>query len=500
MILLMVSRFRYYEYLADVQTLAMLSCAFSEDRKPPGILAQRKLSPVSSNSATSLEIMHGILNNSINYYPSEEIAKAQMQFASPNLSIHVDYQNVLSGHHSSTSSPGAAVSEKSMSGTTPPSSRPMRMSLERRESQTTSLSTSPEQYRHTHRSSSNLSALAASFSRPFSFTTSAASSPPNASTKKRSSPSNSVLGTQSSAITWSQAVFGKAATITEDPKSILSQSVSENEEEGPLVTKKPAFSTRLKNQNQFHNDGYANVPLLNSSETWRYDHYRGAYADLLYVWGLPIARAEMLKYSKPSTTNTGQSYAPSLRTASLLPIGEADLVHKPSNTEGTALGFIDHCPCASMIPPKARNRRCETCSTPQTPPVCLYCNTMIRGLSSPCLGCGHILHIACRQLLLPIPLEDVVQDECISGCGCICREHITTNIYIPEPTARRSFEVSPAITVIEDPGLGMELNDEAILATKDGVGGEWEDVAYKSLASNLRPKEPRAKGSQTWKK
>ena len=498
--LLTTFRFRYYEQLADVQMLAMLSCAFSEARGILSYARAHKEFSSSGNSATSLEALYHNSNGSNNYYPSEGIARAQLHSASPNLTSQVDYQNIVSGPHSSTSSTGAPISEFSTVGTTPPGYRPLRMGLERRESQTTSLSTSPEHYRHTHRSSSNLSALAASFSRPFSFTTSAASSPPNMYPKKQSSPSGSYLGTQSSTISWSSAVFGKSATITEDPKPNLSFSISEIGED-PSASKRSAFKTKLKHQDQFQNDGYANVPLLDPSEEWRYKHYREAYAHLLYIWGMPIARAEILSYNHLSTPDFALPHRSAQQPASLLPMGEADLLNKSSeDTEDATLAFNNHCrSCSSLILSKSLTRRCQTCSTLYAPPLCLLCNTVIRGLYSPCLHCGHILHDSCRSLLLSTsPMhKDPFHEECISGCGCVCAGHNTATVNVPDLTAKKSHEVSPAITVIGDVGLGFKADEP--LESRDAEAGEWEDMAYESLARNLRPrKEVRAMGSHVW--
>ena len=471
----------------------MLSCAFSEPRRSPRSLGEDKHLPSPNSSGASLDALNWHWNIPSDYYPSEEVAKAQLQPASPNLSVRVDYQNVHSGPHSSTSSTGAPMSDLSTSNTPPSNYKPLRTSFERRGSQATSLSTSPEHLRHTHRSSSNLSTLAASFSlpRPFSFSTSAASSPPNTHPKKRLSPAGSYHGTPSSTITWSPAFLGRSSTIAEDPRSSLTLSISDNEEEVPPAPKKLGFNIKLKNQDQFHNEGYANVPLLDPSEEWRYCAYREAYSHLLYVWGMPIARAEILKYNHLPAAGSAPSYASHQNTASLLAIGKTDL--KISDTEAADLGFRDHCrSCAFTIPPKPVNRRCQSCSTRQLPPICLLCATIIRGTSFPCLNCGHALHASCRELLAQT-LADV-PNECISGCGCICTDHPTVAIQVPELTTKRSFEVSPAITIIGDAGM----NEQEQLGWRES--GEWEDVAYQSLAQNLVPRqEVRANSSQIWR-
>lgn len=468
----------------------MLSCALSEPRTSPRSLEEDKHLPSPNSSGTSLDALNWHWNVSSDYYPSEEVAKAQLQPASPNLSVRVDYQNVHSGPHSSTSSTGAPMSDISTSNTPPSIYKPLRTSFERRESQASGLSTPPEHLRHTHRSSSNLSTLTASFSlpRPFSFSTSAASSPPNTRPKKRLSPADH--GT-SSTITWSPAFLGRSSIIREDPRPSLTLSISDNEEEVPPAPKKRGFGIKLKNQDQFHNEGYANFPLLDPSEEWRYCAYREAYSHLLYVWGMPVARAEVLKYNHLPAAGSAPSYASHQNTASLLAIDKTDL--KTSNTEAADLGFRHHCrSCAFTISPKPAHRRCQSCSTRQLPPICLLCATLICGTSSPCLKCGHALHASCRELLAQTPAD--VPNECISGCGCICTDHPTVAIQAPELTTKRSFEVSPAITIIGDTGM----SEQEQLGWRES--GKWQDAAYQSLAQNLVPRqEVRAKSSQIWR-
>jgi hypothetical protein len=468
----------------------MLSCAFSEPRKLRRSPGEDKHLSSPNSSAASLDALYWRWNVQNEYYPSEEVAKAQLQPASPNLSVHVDYQNIHSGPHSSTSSTGAPMSDLSASNTPPSYYKPLRASLERRESRTTSLSTSPEHLRHTHRSSSNLSALAASFSlpRPFSFSTSAASSPPNTHFRKQLSPGNSYHSTPSSTVTRNPALFGRSSTITEDPRAGLTLAISGNNENVPPTPKKLGFTIKLKNQDQFHNEGHANITLLDPSEEWRYCGYREAYAHLLYIWGMPIARTEILKYNHLPAAGSAPFYATHQDTASLLAIGK-----ETSDSEAANLGFRDYCgSCLATLPPKSTNRRCQSCSTKQPPPTCCSCATIIRGASSPCLNCGHALHTSCRNLLPQTSAN--VPNQCSSGCSCICTDQTVVAIHVAELTTKHSFEVSPAITIIGDAGV----NEQEQLGWREN--DEWEDVAYQSLASNLVPRqEVRSKGSKIWR-
>lgn len=473
--------------------LAMLSCAFSEYPSSPtglGHIAKR-CSPSISLGSDPAFFRHR--NGKYNYYPSEETAKARLYIAPSDLSLQVDYRNIHSGPHSASSSAGAPSSDHSAGGTPPSNFRPLRTNFERRESQAISLSTSPEQVRHTHRSNSNLSTFGGPSSRPFSFIQSAASSPPNAFPKKRLSPAGSYLGTSNSTNTWSPSqFFGRSSIITEDPRSSFTLSMSDTEEDVAPATKKPTFTTKLKNQDQFQNDSYANVTLLDSGKKGRYCAYRESYAHLLHIWGLPTARAEVLQYNQDFQSD--QSLA-AVKSASFLSIGKSSLAKDDPHTEDQGISFKDRCgSCNTILLYQSTTRRCQSCSTSQRSPVCLLCNTCISGLSSPCLNCGHVLHASCRELLLSRPSEEIAS-ECVSGCLCVCADYTTVEIDTPvQPTKISEEVVSPAVTIIGD----APANEQEQLGWYDN--SEWEDMAYESLVRNLRPRnEIKPKSSQVWR-
>ena len=475
-------RFRHFEQRADIQMLAMLACILNEPRTPTK--STGKISFRLNQDHTS----HGHQSFANDYYPSEEVARSHLRLILPSkLSIQVDSQKLVSGPHSANSSLGP-LSDLSTSETPPSHFKPSRTSPEHRNSQSTSLSTSPEHYRHPQRSKSDLSAFAA-FSRPFTFG-SAASSPPISYPKKRSSPVGSYLGNPASTKSWNTSGrFGNSSTISEDPKSSLSLSISDIEEDVVTIAKKPVFKTTLKNQDRFHNDGYANVPLLDPSKEWHYRAYREAYAHLLYIWDIPIARAEILNHNGPLQPDTSPpfTFAPKA-TAPFGVIAGANLLSSGYNTENSNPVFRDNCPFCStlLLPSQTPIRRCQACSKLPPAPLCLLCNTSIRGLASPCPNCGHVLHASCRQLLSQASL-----DECPSGCGCICTDHSTMPL---PPLAAESGSGceedrskdegragSPAVTVTGDEGANEQ---EQLGGREQG----WKDVAYESLARNLRPR------------
>lgn len=465
--------------------LAMLVCVFSD------LQLSNKASRQESHQSDP-DFGAPPLKSTGDYLSSR--AKSHPQRMPSELSVPIVSQKHISESQSTTSSTGPPLSDLSTSQTPPSDDRTLHPSSGPQNSQALSLSSSPEHYRHTHRSNSNLSALAASFSRSFSFRTSAASSPPNTTyLKKRSSPVGSYLGNPSSAITWSSSIFSKSSTITEGPRSTFSLSVSDTEEDTAPVLKWPGFRTTLKHRDHFHHDGHSNIISLDPTKRWRYRAYQEAYAHLLYIWNMPTARAEMLKYnhySEPPESSSPFNFAPkpaapTIATASAHTL---DADHSPRPV------FRDHCPsCFNLLPLQSPSRRCQSCSRPRTPLFCILCTTIIRGLSSPCSNCGHVLHASCRQLLFSE--SDAPITECPSGCGCVCANHST--MQLPAPIAESNSgglgkDVSPAVTVIGDEGV----NDQEELGWKEN----GEDVAYESLARNLMPRRKvRAKGSRIWR-
>ena len=472
--------------------LAMLSCVFSERCDPSNAihnpLGRSDFDKSRSFNTAQFQYVSGLQK----YYPSESVARTILRKPESAISLTKDYHKIDNELHSANSSTGMPASDLSASSSPPSDYKPFRATLEHRDSLATSLSTSPEQMRRNHRSSPSLSALGASMPRPSAVNSFIASSPPTEYPRKRPSPAGSYLGVSTSNNNWSPSQFfvRSSSTIMEDPKSSFTLSASDTEEDPQPILKKPAFTTKLKNQEQFHNEGYADVALLDPQAEWRYHAYREAYAHLLYIWGLSITRAKILKYNSVVTSDPTLSDEGS---TSDLAIGTASTI---ISTEARCLEFRDHCQkCNTVLPSKGSGRRCRNCSNMQKSLLCLLCNTFVRGLSSPCLNCGHVLHSSCRELLLSQAPEDV-PSECISGCGCRCADYVSVEVKAMDPVARSTHtDVSPAVTVIGD----RDTNKRDQVVSDDNF--EWEDMAYESLARNLRPRqEVKAKSSQIWKR
>ena len=426
------------------------------------------------------------------YFPSE-VAHEMFGSQSAGTRLRSDYPE-KPAKHSTNSSIAVAQDALTLHSLIPPISYKQRLAgFERRDSDSTRLSTSPEILRHEPRVNSNLaSAFAASLSRPFSFNSSASSSPPS-NYRRRLSPAGSYLES-SSGVGWgTSSLFGRASTRAHAPKHGHSISVSDIEdEEGPV--RAPIFTTKLKNQQRFPDDGYADVPLLDPAKDWLYRAYREAYADILFSWNMPIAMCEVLKYNKVTSLGDDGSI-------------EGSLAIGKTTTDGESLGpreslimmsICQACGIASVG--NGSEKECPNCSTPKIPLVCFLCNSIIRGLASPCLSCGHTLHSACRVLLSTrLPSEALLADDdeeeetCPSGCGCRCSAYVIIKLDESEHEIRN--DNTGVLTVITEGKDSTGWQDQT---SEDGEHA-WQDVVYESLARNLGSRTVTPKSSQIWR-
>lgn len=486
--------FQHFEALADTQMLAMLSCVLSEPLGTSTASSGR----VQAQWPSSIDSDFSELDAC---YPSAQTAHELYSVDSADLQYAIRPNGPTAR---SSTSPSAASPLKESFTPVPRSILPSidfrqnRTMLERQDSQSTSLSISPEHLRHVPRSNSNLaSAFAASLSRPFSFSTSTSSSPPT-QPRKRLSPAGSYLGAYP-AVSWSTAsIFSKTSTIAEDPGPAHSLSVSDVEEDIRPV-RAPVFKTKLKNQDQFPDEESANVPLLDPENEWRYRAYRDAYAHMLFVWGLPIAMCEVLKYNGETSPGARSS----TEEPSELAIGKS--ASNPAVTE-QGLRVMETClSCNSAIPDLVTGgQTCPTCSAPKTPLICLFCTSIIRGLASPCLSCGHVLHSSCRALLLTehascapfSAANNNIEETCVSGCGCPCSDRAIVEISSPQDKA---YNIREDYTVTNEHADVVDWQKETGARGQEGQEQAWQDVVYESLARNLGTRTLTPKSSQIWR-
>ncbi|KAL8716180.1 MAG: hypothetical protein Q9220_000085 [cf. Caloplaca sp. 1 TL-2023] len=288
--------FEYFEKLADVQMLAMLSCILQTSSSKLHAMSNKPMI-VEHRPNVGLPPSHP-LAQAERYFPSMDVASSLL-LPPAKSTFSLEMQKPSSDPQSASSSVGATSSDPLTpfsTGLTPPSAYRQSNAKQDINLPQMPLSASPEQYKHAHRSSSNLaSAFAASMPRSFSLNTPDTSVPLTTHPRRRLSPSTTYLGTATSQRRHSGST---STSIKQSPYGSRLQMTPSEADGGESDA---VFQTRLKNQDQFHNDGYALETLLDASLDGRYLAYRAMYADMLLSWGLPVASRKILQYTKPAS-------------------------------------------------------------------------------------------------------------------------------------------------------------------------------------------------------
>ena len=418
------------------------------------------------------------------YYPSQEVALSLLQPAYSTSGtakiarLSMDPTSVASSFGASSSDPVTPL----LTGRTPPLSYiPLRTTSNRSELTYQVLSTSPEQLRNPRRSNSNLAtAYATSFQRPFNIAASATSSPPNAQLKKRDIPAGSYTGgPQQSAIWTAASILGRSWSATEEPIS-ANTTFDFPETSHKLDKKDKSMKLNLRNQDLFDMEGYSCAPLLGRTLEKDYQSYKDSYADMLFIWTLPMTRTEILQHNGQSSSRKDSSETRSLhKDVPLVSIGKKTHQIAEGMDNKSSLLLTRACPeCSDTSPLSTAGFKftCSPCHSKTASLSCALCDELIRGRATPCLGCGHILHTACMSLLVARSDDTrAVDGMCISGCDCYCMTDIVVSVSWPQEQATLTSSSPSTIREVE----------EEHLKTREKEYSAWEDVAYESLAKNL---------------
>lgn len=485
--------------MADIQMLAMLACVLQDSSKAMPTLPVNGLSGQDSRQYSRLPWLEPQASVE-RYFPSPEVAASILRPWMTQPAFALDIPKASSDPHSAASSVAASTSSPLTpfsASLTPPTSFKMHKGKHERSISQAPISASPEQLKPLHRAGSNLaSTLAASITRPFSFNTPESASPPTTHPKRRSSPVASHLG----------IMYPDSSRIPSVQSKPMSPPVPN--ERRDLIKGSPAiFETKLKNQDQFHNDGYAADPLLDPSKEEVYAAYRSTYASVLLTWNLPIASCKVLQYNASVHPQLKSHNKGDYREReSLITMGRGASAVSTQAPTDLRLDIRNQCHrCSSTLPPGAAGKKCLTCSTKQAPVLCHLCHCIITGLSSPCLNCGHVLHLSCRVSLQETEDPDL-DGECPTGCGCFCADHLTVNVpRPPSPAARKHSASTVPLFANEQEEFGWRGIDGETQGVDDHENEAWEDlapVAYESLARNLGPRALRSltpRPSQIWR-
>ncbi|KAL8790648.1 MAG: hypothetical protein Q9213_000496 [Squamulea squamosa] len=436
------------------------------------------------------------------YYPFAEAATNALRTPNTKPAYTLELQKITSGSQSAGSSVGASTSDPMTpysTGLTPPSVMKMGKAQNERSLPQIPMSTSPEQYNHTHRSSSNLASAFTSMVRPFSFSTPDSSSPPIAYSRKRISPTASYRSAVNSNSALPHTDQSGTAITKSVPLRTRPSSSPIHDERTSTSKRQSTFQTALKNQDQFDNDGYAVESLLDPAKEELYTAYRSSYASMLFSWELPVARSKVLQYNKP---HPSESYSQNERedhwvTRSLTAVAKDLPDHAARAETELRLDLRDHCTnCSNVLLSNSRVTKCTECLTKKAPVVCQLCHGVVFGLSFPCLNCGHVLHIACRSALEQDEGASL-DSECVTGCGCHCTGYSYVKVQPPELTDESTPLISATnILSNEQEELGW---DDVTEESKHVDDEAWNEVAYKSLMRNLGARTLTPRPSQIWR-
>ena len=253
---------------------------------------------------------------------------------------------------------------------------------------------------------------------------------------------------------------------TSEPYATARESLMDDDarREGQLPFVCYGISAEVEDQSIFDDDGWLATPLLEPSRDSAYIGYRYAYAEMLQMWGQPLARLEIMKFnvlkqdplgaaleSFGNWSAKGDAYHDSYHSADSISHasqshqgggGGANIVlgkkeqlqavissGRGLDVTGLCRVHETHLEPMQTTHPSARSGgaagTCERCHRAQTQLACVYCREPIDSLYVPCLTCGCAAHDACLAEWYAATSEagEDVELECPAGDECHCVDH-----------------------------------------------------------------------------
>lgn len=492
--------FAHFEATADIQMLAMLSCVFNE---PIAEDAAMQADIPMTQPQTPITMKAPAF--SLDYFPTD--AAAWNSYRKTPISSVVStpkFPQTPTGYYGSVGSSNAGVWGSDpiatcfSAGDTPPL-RSGNTSNEHLNRQTQSLSTSPDNSRSFRRANSGLaSSFAANFSRPFSMNS---SSPPNPMNRKRPSPVENIINSlaPSAGITWGNTtVLGSVKEHTPIERS------SYSDDEGAQNIFNPTFCTgitlSMHNQHSFDDEGCMSTPLLEISHAMLYASYRRAYAELLYLWGHPLSRLEILKFNGLTDYFFGwddadtKSFAASIKSNETHDTAREDappspiligrnrpppVVQSEQGLDVAGFCLVHETRLERHVSDGSGGGavgRCDRCQVIQRQLRCVICSEPVSALFSPCLSCGCVSHGHC--------LENYHNDEetsCPGGCDCDCAKLASTGLVETWEVMMGAIE---SMRALEEKN-GVKATEESIDEWDEKT--DWEHMSPPPVGELVKP-------------
>ncbi|KAI5861078.1 hypothetical protein GGS23DRAFT_578695 [Durotheca rogersii] len=489
--------FHHFENIADVQMLAMLSCIFSESSAEDSVayaeshLAQPE-TPLPMK-APSFSLDYFPIDASL-WHSNNYKSQANSGISTPK-TLHTPVH--LPGSYGSEEATwgGDPKSNSYSCGETPPTTTP-RDHLPDGDT-TQSLATSPDN-RLLSRANIALTAGLASF--PRAFASVASTSPP---ARKRPSPGETFLSNLTpSNITWGgSTILGPTPEQAGTARTSYSDDEAQNDDAFPLVCH--GISTEMADQSIFDDDGWLGVPFLEPSRHAVYAGYRHAYAEMLQMWGQPLARLEIMKFNvlkeEPSDPHPTHFASPGDTNFHEQYHGAENLSHTPHAHHGVnsqmmlgkkeilqsliasdrGIDIMGICrvhethldPVWSTHASTALGGAvgtCDRCKRTQTQLLCVFCREPIDALYPPCLSCGCASHEACVA-----EWHAAGETVCPAGDECDCVEEASNGqveTWAAMMGALRQGKIRKPSLEDEDEAYGRDESDA--VETHD-----WETIA-----------------------
>ncbi|KAM7186494.1 maintenance of telomere capping protein 5 [Naviculisporaceae sp. PSN 640] len=470
----------YFDKVADIQMLAMLTCIFGDSSAEDGVAYAESHLP---QPQTPLPMKAPSF--SLEYFPTDPELwniNYRSQASSAITTPRTSHTPVMYSDSQGSEDYYGFIEPASNSyscGETPPKPHHLREA-----DHTQSLSTSPNT-RFFQRSNSAMAAASAAFaSLPQRLTggvVSIAGSPPEPPPKKRLSPAETILSNFApSAITWGASTIFGAASETTPGTARTSLSDDEYRKDELLSMVPVAVSCVPENQGLFDDDGWMPTSLLDPSRNALYANYRYAYAEMLHMWGQPLSRLEIMKFNvlREDSNNVDHynsfssgggaddtaGYASADRdsgatshatvtgaTSPTVPFGGRREQLQSLLASGRGLDVTGLCRVHEIqLEPVEYSRPthgllggavgiCERCQPhnkiPQMQLRCVYCCEPIDALYPPCLGCGCAFHESCLA-----EWHDMGEVECPAGDECHCVEEANNGQVESWPALRAAVE------------------------------------------------------------
>lgn len=486
--------FSYFEMIADIQMLAMLSCIFSESSADDSVAYVESQLP---SQETPLPLKAPSF--SLDYFPTDATTWNIYGRGVPHSNVttpgtlHTPLP--YAGSHASDDGimwAGEPGTNSYSCGETPPSKRPLTADAD---PPSTMLSRSPSNRPLSRVSTGLSSAFSTNF--PRSFTGASSSSPPAGQLRKKPSPAEMILNTLTPRTGYASA----GPTYPVGDSSGGRNSVSDDEyRRDDLMSLVPvSVSVFVEDQTIFDDDGWLSEPLLEPSRANIYANYRYAYAEMLQMWRQPLARLEVMKFNvlkdelpfagvegsfhDSFTLHDGASgNASHLKTGSSpIIMGKKDqlqiLAASGRGLDVTGICLVHETQLDPLRYTSSDSKvggavgTCDRCHRIQNQLRCVYCLEPVDALFPPCLSCGCAFHEDCLA-----EWHAAGEMFCPAGDECNCVEEAVRG-QVESWAALQGAVMKTQSKTLLLPGAAMDGSDaEHEKHQRGGTNGDWERV------------------------